>query len=219
MKVKSFIPLLAVLFLVGTFTVSCESDEALAQYVNPNQTDTTGNNIKVDLFVSVEIDNIPFSYINGVNKYSNWTLSEQEGFCVGDPNRFIQSHVTSFIVANKLEESIYIDIKGCVNNDSLSEINKIDSVLVIGPYSYYPIIKNNRYAIVKYIDADSVLWSTAFGGNSSSFSRFELSAIEDNNYDNFSQKIGWGKFEGYLYNGYGDSLMLKSGQFKGRIVQ
>ena len=219
MKVKNLIQLSAALLLGGVFMISCESDEALAQYVNPNQSDTTGNNIKVDLFVSVEIDNIPFSYINGVSSYSNWTLSEQEGFCISDPNRFTQSHVTTFIVPNKLEESIYIDIKGCVNNDSLSEINKVDSVLVVGPYSYYPKIKNNRYAVVKYIDADSVLWSTAFGGNTSSFARFELSAIEDNNYDGFSQKIGWGKFEGYLYNAQGDSLKLKSGQFKGRIVQ
>ena len=76
MKVKSFIQLSAALLLGAIFLISCESDEALAQYVNPNQTDTTGNNIKVDLFVSIEIDNIPFSYINGVNDYSNWTLSE-----------------------------------------------------------------------------------------------------------------------------------------------
>lgn len=210
-----------VILLLGMFwLVSCESDEALQQYVNPNQSDTSGNNVAIDLFVSVEIDNVPFSYFNGINNYSNWTISAEEGFCPTDINKFIQAHTTAFVVPNKLEESIYIDLKGCARTDSLKDISKIDSILIVGEYPYYPkMTDDDRYAIVRYIDADSVLWSTAFGGNTSSFARFELSAIEDNNYDVFSQKIAYGKFEGYLYNAAGDSIKLKKGQFKGRIVQ
>jgi N-acetylmuramoyl-L-alanine amidase len=217
---KLNIKLFAILFLGTVWFASCESDEALAQYVNPNQSDTSGNNVAVDLFVSVEIDNVPFSYFNGVKNYSNWTISAEEGFCPTDINKFIQSHTTAYIVPNKLEESIYIDIKGCVRSDSLKDINKIDSVLIVGTYPYYPKTTiDDRYAVVRYIDMDSILWSTAFGGNTSSFARFELSAIEDNGYDIFSKKIAYGKFEGYLYNGMGDSIKLKKGQFKGRIVQ
>jgi hypothetical protein len=203
---------------IGVFFGSCESDEALGIYQNPNQSDTTGNNIAGDLFVSAEVENIPFHYANGIQKYTNWTISEELGFC-SDTNKFLQSHSTSFVVANKLEESIYVDILGCVNLDSASDINIIDSVLVVGFYPYFPKMKDSRSAVVKYIDADSILWSTAFGSNTSSFAHFELSAIENNNYDNFSSKIAFGKFEGYLYNGMGDSLKLKDGQFKGRIVQ
>ncbi|MFT4753171.1 MAG: hypothetical protein ACI85Q_000709 [Salibacteraceae bacterium] len=214
-----FFGLISILFAGIVFVSSCESEEALASYQNPNQSDTSGNNIQVDLFVNALIDNIPVNYANGIHDYSNWSISEKEGFCMTDPNHFIQSHVTAYIVPNKLVEAIYIDIRGCVNNDSLSDTNSIDSVLVVGPYTYYPKMKHNRTAIVKYIDADSVLWSTAFGGNESSFSRFELSAIISNDFDDYSEKIGFGKFEGYFYNGKGDSLKIKSGQFKGRIVQ
>ena len=215
----SFYFLLGILLLGVVLVSSCESEEALPQYQNPNQTDTSGNNIKVDLFTSALIDNIPVNYVNGINEYTNWTVSEEEGFCLSDPNHFVQSHVTAYIVPNKLEESIYIDIRGCVNNDSLTDSNIVDSVLVVGPYAYYPKMKDNRTAIVKYIDADSVLWSTAFGGNESSFSRFELSAVISNDRDTYSEKIAFGKFEGYFYNGKGDSLKIKSGQFKGRIVR
>ena len=186
MNKNGFVGLLSLLVLGLVFVSSCESEEALPAYQNPNQTDTSGSNIVVDLFVSASIDNIPVNYVNGVSSYSNWTLSEQDGFCANDPNYFVQSHVTAFIIPEKLEESIYIDIRGCVNNDSNSEINIIDSVLVVGPIPYYPKTKDNRTAIVKYIDQDSVLWSTAFGGNNSSFSRFELSAVVDNDKDEFS---------------------------------
>lgn len=216
---KGFFSLLGILFIGILFVSSCESEEALAIYQNPNQSDTSGNNVKVDLFVSAEIENVPSSFANGINGYSNWTISEQEGFCVTDPNYFVQSHVTTFILPNYLENSLYIDIRGCVNNDSATGINIIDSVLVVGPYEYYPKVKDHRSAMVKYIDADSVLWSTSFGGNESSFSRFELSAIVENDFDGYSQKIAFGKFEGYFYNGMGDSLKIKGGQFKGRIVQ
>tara|TARA_R110002050_G_scaffold297339_2_gene458638 strand:+ start:53488 stop:54150 length:663 start_codon:yes stop_codon:yes gene_type:complete len=205
--------------ITSLFISSCESDEALAIYDNPNQSDTTGNNVQVDLFVSAEVDNIPVHYANGINKYTNWTISEEEGFCGVDTSRFLQSHSTAFIIPSKLEESIYVNILGCVKNDSASALNKIDSVLVVGPYSYYPKLTHNRSAMINYIDMDSVLWSTSFGGNTSSFARFDLSAIIDNNDDNFSAKIAFGKFEGYLYNGQGDSLKIKNGQFKGRIVQ
>jgi len=216
---KNLVKIIIVTLLGSFLFTSCESDEALASYVNPNQSDTTGNNIKFDLFVSMEVENIPVSYANGFDKYANWTISEQQGFCGTTANGVLQSHITSFIVPNSLKGSVYIDIKGCVNNDNATSVNVIDSVLVIGPYALLPKMKENRGAMVRYIDQDSVLWSTAFGGNLSSFSRFELSAIEDNGYDNFSQKIAWGKFEGYLYNGMGDSLKLKNGKFKGRIVQ
>ena len=118
-----------------------------------------------------------------------------------------------------MQESIYVDIRGCVNNDSVTDMSIIDSVLVVGPIPFYPKSNDNRTAIVKYIDQDSVLWSTAFGGNNSSFSRFELSAVVENNRDDFSEKIVFGKFDGYFYNGKGDSLKIKGGQFKGRIVQ
>ncbi len=212
----NFIPLM----LVGiVFVSSCESEEALPQYQNPNTTDTTGINIAVDLFVSAEIENIPYNYSNGLAGYSNWTLSEEEGFCIADTHHFVQSHITAFIQPTRIQEAIYIDIRGCVNNDSLSDINVIDSVLVVGPYKYYPKSQDNRTAIVKFIDQDSVLWSTAFGGNESSFSRFEVSAVVNNDKDEFSQKIVFGKFEGYFYNGMGDSLKIKDGQFKGRIVK
>lgn len=219
MNIKNLIRL----FVLGLFTSmivsSCESDEALAIYSNPNQSDTSGNNIQIDLFVSAEVDNIPVHYANGIEGYSNWTISEEEGFCGVDTTRFLQSHVTAFVVPSKLEESIYVNILGCVGIDSASDINKIDSVLVVGPYSYYPKLKSNRSAMVNFIDSDSVLWSTSFGGNTSSFARFELSAIIDNDDDNFSGKIAFGKFEGYLYNLQGDSVKIKNGQFKGRIVQ
>ncbi|MGB0805179.1 MAG: hypothetical protein ACPGRC_00725 [Salibacteraceae bacterium] len=216
---KFFFGLLSLLIIGVLFVSSCESEESLAKYENPNQSDTSGNNILVDLFVSAEIENVPYTLANGVNDYSNWTISEQEGFCATDPNHFVQSHVTSFILPNYLENAIYIDIRGCVNNDSVTNTNRIDSVLVVGLYEYYPKVKNNRSAIVKYIDSDSVLWSTSFGGNESSFSRFELSAVIDNDFDSYSQKIAFGKFEGYLYDGKGDSLKVRAGNFKGRIVQ
>lgn len=219
MKFNLFKNLVVGMVLTSLFMISCESDESLEKYQNPNQSDTTGNNLKVDLFVSVEIENVPYNFVNGINNYSNWTLSEKGGICFPDSNRFHQSHVTSFIVTSKMQESIYIDILGCVNNDSASNINVIDSVLVVGPYPYYPTSKDFRSAVVKYIDADSVLWSTAFGGNKSSFANFELSAISPNDFDAFSEKIAFGKFEGYLYNTLGDSLKIKNGQFKGRIVQ
>lgn len=219
MKNRFFSGILGALFLGVLLVSSCESEEVLPTYQNPNQSDTSGNNIAVDLFVSAEIDNIPYSFENGINGYSNWTISEQEGFCVTDPNYFVQSHVTSFILPNFLENAMYIDIRGCVNNDSATDANRIDSVLVVGLYEYFPKMKHKRSAMVKYIDADSVLWSTSLGGNESSFSRFELSAVIDNSSDNYSEKIAFGKFEGYLYNGKGDSLKVRAGKFKGRIVQ
>lgn len=216
-KVKSiFGALVAVIIL---FFYSCETDEAIAKYENPNLTDTTGVNVSLDLFISGELDNIPFHLYNGTDGYSNWAISGEDGFCTSDPNKFIQTHSTAFLKPSKREESFFIDIRGCVNNDSLQDINKIDSVLVVGPYVYYPKDTEGRSAIIRYIDADSMLWSSAFGGNTSSFVKFELSALVNNNQDTFSQSIVYGKFEGYLFNGFGDSLRLKSGQFKGRLVE
>lgn len=216
---KVFLTIIPIAMLGLIFVSSCESEEAISEYENPNNTDSTGVNIAVDLFVSAEIENIPFNYSNGLSGYSNWTLSEQEGFCVSDTNHFIQSHVTAFIQPTRIQEAIYIDLRGCVNNDSLTDINIIDSVLVVGPYEYYPKSNEHRTVIVKYIDQDSVLWSTALGGNNSTFSNFELSAVVSNDKDTYSQKVAFGKFEGYFYNGRGDSLKIKEGQFKGRIVQ
>jgi hypothetical protein len=46
-----------------------------------------------------------------------------------------------------------------------------------------------------------------------------LSALEENDYDDHSKLIAFGRFEGYLYNGAGDSIRLRSGKFKGRIVE
>lgn len=217
--IKNIITIIGICTLGGMAFMSCDGNEALPTYESPNQSDTTGSNIGQDLFISGEIDNIPFTLFNGKNGYSNWTISNEDGFCMGAPNKFVQIHTTSFIIPSALKTSLYVDIRGCVNVDSVQNINKVDSVLVVGEYDFYPKNDTGRSAIIRYIDADSVLWSTAFGGNVNSFARFELSAIIENGYDTYSKKIAFGKFEGYVYDGKGDSLRVKLGQFKGRIVQ
>ena len=219
MNITNISRVFAVLVVSLVLFGACESDEPLPQYKNPNQSDTSGNNIVYDLFVSAEVENVPSSYANGIAGYSNWTRSSELGYCDLDSLGFIQSHITSFEIPNTLTGKFSIDIRGCVNIDSLSDINKIDSVLVLGSYPYYPKFKNNRTVLLEYIDDDSVVWSSALGGNTSSYASFQLSAIVNNVYDNNSKKIGFGKFEGFLYDGQGDSLKIRNGQFKGRIVQ
>ena len=219
MNIKFFIRSISVIPLSVMLLGACQSDDALPQYHNPNQSDTSGDNITYDLFVSAEVENVPSSFANGVAGYSNWTRSSDLGFCNPDSNSFIQSHITSFEIPNTVTGKFSIDIRGCVDTGSLSEINKIDSVLVLGDYPYYPKFKNNRSVLLEYIDDDSVLWSSALGGNTSSYANFQLSALVNNVYDNNSVKIGFGKFEGFLYDGQGDSLKIRNGQFKGRIVQ
>ena len=219
MSIKYFTQVLLVLVVSILLFGACQSDEALPQYHNPNQSDTSGNNVVYDLFVSAEVENVASSYANGIAGYSNATRSVELGFCNLDSISFIQSHITSFEVPNSVTSRFRIDIRGCVNIDNQSNINKIDSVLVLGDYPYFPKVVNNRTVLLEYIDGDSVLWSSALGGNTSSYANFQLSALVNNVYDNNSVKIGFGKFEGFLYDGQGDSLKIRNGQFKGRIVK
>jgi hypothetical protein len=132
----------------------------------------------------------------------------------------MQVHTTAFIIPELRKSGIYIDFRGCVANDSLFPESSVDSVLVVGPYKYFPAEQDNRSVIIRYIDADSTIWSTGFGANASSFSEFTLSALVDNTGDKGGNQVDFGRYEGYLYNATGDdSLRLKIGQFKGRIVQ
>lgn len=202
------------------FMISCDSDESLPLYKNGNLTDTTGINEVRDLFVSGEIDQVPFEFFNGVNGYSNWSISTIQAPCGPSLERYLQVHTTAFIIPELRKSGVYIDIMGCLATDSLSSITALDSIFVVGNYEYFPKQEQNRAAAIRYIDADSNLWSTSFGPNSASFSEFTLSALVDNSSDEYSKKIAFGRFDGYLYSPSGDdSLRLKIGQFKGRIVQ
>jgi hypothetical protein len=199
--------------------VSCNNQEGIPTYVNPNLSDTSGKFINLDLFISGELDNVPFTVFNGRDSYTNWTISSEEGYCGQGFSRFIQSHTTSFLRAETSRNSFYIDFKGCLDIDSLVDESRIDSVLVVGQYPLYPKFEDYRTVVVRYIDENEILWTSNFGPNSSTFSSFELSALEENDYDDHSKLIAFGRFEGYLYNGAGDSIRLRSGKFKGRIVE
>ncbi len=218
-KIQASIGLFVIVLLGAISFSSCNNDEGLPAYDNPNISDTSGKNINIDLFISGELDNIPFTYFNGINDYSNWTFTSEEGFCGNDLTRFVQVQTTAFIKPETIKRSFYIDFKACLSSDSLLESSRVDSVLVVGRYPYYPKFKENRTVVIRYIDENEILWTTSFGSNNIAFADFELSALIDNGYDINSEKIAFGRFEGYLYNGGGDSLKLKVGQFKGRIVK
>lgn len=209
------------LVMIGaSFMVSCSQNEPLPLYRNPNLSDTTGLNAVRDLFVSVEMDQVPLEFFNGVNGYSNWSVSNVAGPCGAANEKFLQVHTSAFIIPELRKSGIYIDFIGCVANDSLGYATSLDSIFVVGEYPFYPKENNGRSAAVRYIDSDSNLWSTAFGANAASFSEFALSAVVENAQDSFSHYIAFGRFEGYLYSSSGDdSIQLKLGQFKGRIVQ
>jgi len=218
-NVQKFLGLF-VIALIGAMTFSsCNSEEGLPAYENPNLSDTSGKNINLDLFISGELDNIPFTIFNGREGYSNHSTSGEEGFCGGGVDRYLQYHTTAFILTETTKNTFYIDFKGCLSTDSLVEESKLDSVMVVGTYPYYPNFKENRTVVIRYIDNEENIWSTSFGSNNATFSSFELSALVDNGYDVFSKKVAFGRFEGFLYNGSGDSLKLKVGKFKARIVQ
>ena len=218
MKNYLFYSLVSILLVSVLFVSSCSSEEALDPYMNPNQSDTSGNNIRIDLFMKANINNTTLNYMNGIGGYSNSVKSNKDGLCGADPNIFIQSHQTVFSNSNSLE-SITIDIKGCVVDDALVDINKIDSVLIVGRYEFFPNRKNNRSVIVTYTDVDGVLWSSDLGGNKTTFSKFELSAVISNDSDPYSEKIAYGVFDSYLYNATGDVIEVRDGQFKCRIGQ
>lgn len=218
-KIQAFLGLFSVILIGAMSFSSCNNDEGLPAYNNPNVSDTSGQNINLDLFISGELENVPFTYFNGIDEYSNWTFTNEEGFCGNDLTRFIQVQTTAFLQPETLKRSFYFDFKACLSTDSLIESSRVDSVLVVGKYPYYPKFKEYRTVVIRYIDENEMLWSTAYGGNNVAFSDFELSALVDNGYDINSEKIAFGRFEGYLYNGGGDSLKLKVGKFKGRIVK
>ena len=218
-KIQLFISLFVIALLGAMTFSSCSNDEGLPLYDNPNLSDTSGKDINLDLFITGEIDNVPFTYFNGREGYSNISSSGEEGFCGNGVDRFLQFHTTAFIKTETTRNTFYIDFKGCLSTDSLVESSRIDSVLVVGTYPFYPQTKENRTVVIRYIDNSQTLWSTSFGANTSASSYFELSAITDNGYDVFSEKIAFGRFDGFLYNGSGDALKLKIGKFKGRIVQ
>ena len=218
-KIQLFLSLFVIALLGAMTFSSCSNDEGLPLYVNPNLSDTSGKNINLDLFISGEIDNVPFTYFNGRDGYTNISSSGEEGFCGNGVDRFVQFHTSAFILAATTRNTFYIDFKGCLSNDSLVESSRIDSVLAVGTIPFAPKSKDYRSVVIRFIDDSQTLWSSSYGSNSTSSSDFELSAITDNGYDVFSQKIAFGRFEGFLYNGSGDSLKLKIGKFKGRVVQ
>lgn len=206
------------LIIGSVFMVSCKSDEGLPVYDNPNLTDTSGQVILVDLFISLEIEGVPYSFYNGTDDYTNWSLTSEEGFCGGGTDRFVQVHSTTFFNPAALNQSFYIDFRGCLNSDSITDQNRVDSVMRVGLYPYYPNEIEHRSVTIRYIDANGEFWSSSFNDNTSSSSSFELSSLTDNAYDVHSKHFAYGKFEGFLYNSSGDAIKIKKGQFKGRIV-
>lgn len=218
-RIQLFISLFVIALLGAMTFSSCSNDEGLPPYDNPNLSDTSGKNINLDLFITGEINSVPFTYYNGRDGYSNIASSGEEGFCGSGTDRFVQFHTTAFILTETTRNTFYIDFKGCLSNDSIVESSKVDSVLVVGTYPFAPKTKEYRNVVIRYYDNAQTLWSTSYGPNASSSSSFELSAVTDNGYDVFSEKIAFGRFEGLLYNGSGESLNLKIGKFKARIVQ
>lgn len=197
---------------------SCNSS-AVDPFENPNLTDTSGVVISLGLFISAEVDGVPITYFNGENGYSNWAYSSQNGFCTADTNPFgfIQVHSTGFHIPTKRENSMYVDVAGCIPVDSNTELH-IDSVLFVGNYPFLNLNDTAFGAQVRYIDQDSILWSTSFGDNNSSSTRFfQISAILDAAEGDSGNKLVYGSFSGMLFNGRGDSLELRKGQFKGRM--
>lgn len=218
-RTQAFLSLF-VIALLGSITFSsCNSDEGLPTYDNPNISDTSGKNINLDLFISLEIDGEPLTFFNGQLDYTNQISSGQDGFCGGGTDRFLQVHSTNYVKPESKRYTFYIDVMGCLSSDSLVPESRIDSVLVVGRYPYLPTFTEQRAVVIRYVDGDENLWSTTFGPNNTTASMFELSALIDNGNDVFSKKIAFGRFEGILYDGAGNSLTMKSGQFKGRIVQ
>ena len=72
-------------------------------------------------------------------------------------------------------------------------------------------------AIVEYLDENDVFWTTYFGSGDQSGSSFKITNYTDNT-DGFSAKIIEAEFSCTLYDGNGNSIVVKNGEVKGRIV-
>ena len=198
---------------------SCTKEPELDPWENENLTDSTGININVDLIVSGKVDNGAFRIENGKNDYVNQIAESYNGLCTsfGDTiPSYIYMQSLIFQKQYKRERSFYIDLVSCIRSDE-DEAESKENMFEVG---YYPLLNlaDTAYgAHIRFIDSEGVLWSSMKGPNDMVGHYFQLSGVIENDIDDFSTRIAFGRFNCFLYNSEGEILEFNNFNFKSRL--
>lgn len=206
-----------ILLVVGIFMllfVSCSNEAPVAPFVEPDKDQSTS----IDLYTTQHIRGIETGYSVGFYGYKDRVTSGQTGPCsILNPYLETLSHISIFESDRNLE-GITIELRGCLDKESIDSNPATDSVLKVGRYNFVTTDSSNLSAVVTYTDSDSKVWSTALGSNPITEQSLYISAIFPSD-DTLSKNIVYGTYNCIVYDTTGNPLQIDMGEFKCRIKQ
>lgn len=204
---------IALFALCGILFFSCKDDEEQTNNVVV-QPPTTGYHFA--------------ALLNGSNTWLTDSVDEYGN----NPGRTASSQVVNQITEHEEFQYSLFDNPEEVEKVYIGLLDSFDftpagaeyaAMWTVGNYTYGKReIQNNGAmmdgALIEYIDSNGMIWSTDRGIPYQDESRFDITMVTDNEDDEFSVKIAEVEFECTLYNDLGDSIMVTSGVFLGRVV-
>lgn len=221
MKVNFFKTIILGSILFSGAFFSCKDQEIPSPRIHPSL-DSLGVNINLDLTISGILDNdetIQFS--NGINGYANKINYVQDSVCLTTDSGLYHIEKQQFIFLNPLQSKknkITVSFEHCLWENEIATGGLV-SFLEPNEYTFIEdIYPNKNGVVVKFIDEFGEEWSSLKGSNTGINDKCKVSAIIQNQVDEFSSHIIFGKFTCKVYRNDGSFRTFRNVNFKSRIA-
>jgi len=165
-------------------------------------------------YINITIGDTTLVLKNDTDNVGNGVYKQQFGACSGGETTTFTSYF-AYVSDTSRKELIAFGLTNCVN-DTANGIN--DSTYYVSSFPLEISYPDTSTAFINYLDADSVLWSSAMGQNGLSpqvSHSFNVSQV-NRNLDGISNLMITGNFTGWVYNLNGDSLLVSRAEFYSR---